>query len=198
MNVGQILDRCDTGLARGLSLELIAKLNRMVKTPLLVEVKHPLIDTSNPAVNPYLQPEAAAALIRAVERRNQKMIINSCLRTTVQQHILKRQCSRGWCGIPACAPPGKSNHESGKAIDIEDSHDWCDYLEDAGWDKLGSWDDMHFDFWNGRSDIAKLQISAFQQLWNTHNPKYQLAVDGGYGAVTASKIDLSPIAGWGK
>lgn len=194
--VSTILSRCDTGLARGLSLQLIAKLNRMTKTPLLVELKHPLIDTSSAAVNPYLQSAAAAALIRAVEQRGKRLVINSCLRTTVQQHLIKCQCTSKLCGITAAASPGKSNHESGLAIDIEDPHGWRSYLEDAGWAKLGDWDDMHYDYWDGRTDIAGLQISAFQQLWNQYNPGNGIAVDGGYGSVTAERIDRSPIDGW--
>jgi hypothetical protein len=195
-NVRDIIGSCDTGLARGLSLQLITKLNRMVKTPLLVKVEHPLIDTSSLACNPYLQPVAAAALISAAKERGQVLKLNSCLRTTVQQHIIRRQYQQGLCGITAAAPPGSSNHEQGRAIDIEDPEDWQDCLESHGWAKLGSWDNMHYDFWDCRSDIASLQISAFQALWNTNNPHYQIAIDGGYGGITAAKIDLSPVEGW--
>jgi N-acetylmuramoyl-L-alanine amidase len=194
--VSEMIDRCDTGLTHGLSLQLIEKLNRMVKTPILVPVNHRLIDSSSSACNAWLQPLAAAALIAAVERRGQTLKLNSCLRTTVQQHIIRRQYESGSCGITAAALPGRSNHERGAAIDIEDPEDWQPALESAGWVKLGSWDNMHFDFWNTRRDLAGLQISAFQILWNANNPNHQITVDGCYGETTASKIDLSPVDGW--
>ena len=194
--VKDIIDSCDTGLAHGLSIQLIAKLNRMVSSPVLVEVKHALIDTGSSAVNPYLQPLAAEALTRAVIKRGEKLTINSCLRTTVQQHIIRRQFEKGLCGITAAALPGRSNHERGAAIDIVNPDDWRLHLEIFGWRKLGFYDNMHYDYYNCRTDISNLQISAFQMLWNEHNPQDLIAVDGEYGATTAGKIDLSPIDGW--
>lgn len=196
MLVRDIIGSCNTGLARGLSIQLIGKLNRMVKTPLLVKVDDPLIDTSSASVNPYLQPEAAAHLITAAKRRGKTIILNSCLRTTVQQHIIRTQYERGLCGITAAAMPGRSNHERGAAIDIQDPEDWQDALEAQDWSKLGSWDNMHYDYWDSRKDIASLQISAFQQLWNQYNPSDRIAVDGTYGQVTADRINRSPIDGW--
>lgn len=194
--VKDIISKCNTGLARGLSLALIAKMNRMVTTPLLVEVKHPLIDVSSTAVNPFLQPAAAAALIKAVESRGKKLYINSCLRTTVQQHLIRKQFEQRLGGITAAALPGRSNHERGAAIDVQDADAWRLTLEIQGWKKLGDFDPPHLDFWNCRRDVASLQISAFQMLWCEHNPKDPIAIDGTYGPTTANKIDLSPIDGW--
>jgi hypothetical protein len=196
MLVKDIITKCDTGLARGLNLQLIAKMNRMVKAPILVEVKHELIDTSSAACNPYLQLRAKDALIKAVELRGEKTIVNSMLRTTVQQHLLKQQCNKGLCGITACAPPGKGGHENGRSLDLEDPYGWEPWLERTGWSKLGDWDRMHFDFWDSRNDIAKLQITAFQMLWNQFNPTRIIAVDGSYGPITADCINNSPLAGW--
>ena len=196
MRVADIIDSCNTGLASGLSIQLIAKLNRMVASPLLVKVSNPLIDTSSSSVNAYLQPSAATCLFQAARSRGKVIKLNSCLRTTVQQHIIRRQFENGLCGITAAALPGRSNHERGAAIDIQDPEDWQDCLESHQWTKLGSWDNMHYDFWDSRKDIANLQISAFQMLWNQYNPNNIIAVDGAYGAITAAKIDLSPVDGW--
>ena len=196
MLVKDIIGSCNTGLARGLSLQLIAKLNRMTKSPLLVKIDDPLIDTSSPSVNPYLQPEAAAHLITAAKRRGRKIVINSCLRTTVQQHIIRTQFERGLCGITAAALPGRSNHERGAAIDIQDPEDWKDALEAQGWSKLGDWDNMHYDYHNCNINVSSLQISAFQMLWNQNNPNDQIAIDGTYGRITADKINNSPVDGW--
>jgi hypothetical protein len=194
--VADIIEYCDTGLAHGLSLQCIAKLNRMVSSPLLVALGHSLIGVEGNQINPFLQPPAAAALIRAVESRGVKLLINSCLRTTVQQHIIRTQYEKELCGITAAALPGGSNHEQGLALDIQNPWDWKEALEAQGWIKLGSWDDMHYDFWDGKANIAKLQISAFQQLWNENNPAELIAIDGNYGAVTAKCIQRSPVDGW--
>jgi len=194
--VADIIGACDTGLACGLSEQLIQKLNRMVNNPVLVELKHDLIKVEGDQINPYLQSAAANSLILAVKERGSTLLINSCLRTTVQQHIIRVQYERGLCGITAAAAPGRSNHEQGLAIDIEDPYGWQPYLERHGWAKLGEWDDMHFDYWQGRNDIAKLQIYAFQQLWNAYNPKDLIAVDGSYGPTTAARILKSPVDGW--
>lgn len=190
-----ILSKCDTGLARGLSLQVIAKINRMVKSPLLSTVDHKLIDVSSPAVNAYLQPRALAALIAAVEERGKTMKINSCYRTTVQQHILREQLKRGLCGLTAVALPGKSNHEKGLAIDIEDAQGWRSYLENQGWSWIGAFDPMHFDYWNGIGELGRLGVSACQLLHNEHH-KEQLAVDGSYGDKTAAAINNFPVDGW--
>lgn len=196
MLVKDIIGKCNTGLAKGLNLQLIAKMNRMVDKPVLVAVNHPLIDIGSDSVNAFLQPAAAAALIKAVSSQGNVLKINSCLRTTVQQHIIRTQWERGLCGITAAAKPGRSNHEQGQAIDVDRASAWRLILELRGWKKLGDWDPPHYDFWSGRGDLAKLQIFAFQALWNEHNPKDTLVVDGVYGDNTASRINQSPIAGW--
>jgi N-acetylmuramoyl-L-alanine amidase len=196
MRVADIIGSCDTGLARGLSLQLIDKLNHMVKMPLLVKVQSNWINTSSNAVNAYLQPSAAAKLLEAAKSCRKIIKIISCLRTTVQQHIIRRQFEKGLCGITAAALPGRSNHERGAAIDIEDPEFWQERVEAYGWSKLGSWDNMHYDFHDCNVNVSSLQISAFQMLWNQNNPRDLIVVDGAYGRVTAAKIDLSPVDGW--
>jgi N-acetylmuramoyl-L-alanine amidase len=167
-----------------------------VTQAVLVEVVHPKIDASGDQINAYLQPRAASSLILAVKEANTPMVINSMLRTTVQQHIIRTQYEKGLCGITAAAAPGRSNHEMGLALDIQAPYFWQPYLENHGWAKLGSWDDMHFDYWDGWRDLAKLQIYAFQALWNQYNPAKLIAVDGTYGPTTARCIQDSPLEGW--
>ncbi len=194
--VSSIISKCDTGLAKGLSVQIIKKMNRMVHTPILVEVKHPLIYAADNAVNLYLQPQAFELLIHAVNKAKKTLVVNSMFRTIVQQHVIRKQYERGYCGITAAANPGTSNHEQGLAIDIQDPHQWQDVLESYNWIKLGSWDDMHYDYWDGKRDVSTTQCFAFQQLWNQYNPKNLIPVDGVYGPKTAKCIDLSPIDGW--
>lgn len=194
--VTDIIGACDTGLAKGLSRQVIQKMNRMVRSPVLVEVIHPKIDASGDQINAFLQPSAANSLKLAVKDADTPMQINSMLRSTIQQHVIRTQYEKGLCGITAAAAPGRSNHEQGLAIDIEDPYFWQPYLEAHGWAKLGSWDDMHFDYWEGRRDLAQLQISAYQALWNQYNPSKLIAIDGVYGPTTARCIQESPLEGW--
>jgi LAS superfamily LD-carboxypeptidase LdcB len=46
----------------------------------------------------------------------------------------------------ACAPPGKSNHNGGLAVDIQDANSWRTAMTNNGWTKLGDWDPMHYDY----------------------------------------------------
>jgi hypothetical protein len=196
--VKDVIGQCNTGLIRGLSLQLIAKMNRLVSQdkPLLVAIDHELIDTSSPACNPFLQPVAAAALIRAVEKRQRRIVINSCLRTIPQQWLIRRQFEKKLCGITAAAQPDRSNHSNGSAIDVQNASDWKLYLGAESWKKLGDWDPPHYDYWGLRTDIAKLQVTAFQMLWNEHNPGDLLVIDGVYGNKTGERIANSPADGF--
>jgi LAS superfamily LD-carboxypeptidase LdcB len=50
------------------------------------------------------------------------------------------------CLTKACAPPGKSNHNGGLAVDIQDANSWRTAMTNNGWTKLGDWDPMHYDY----------------------------------------------------
>ena len=114
----------------------------------------------------------------------------------MQQHLIHQQAQRSECGIQAAAPPPFSNHNSGLAIDIEDASGWRPYLERHGWQWLGAWDPMHFDYAAGGVDLGGAQVLAFQQLWNEHNPKAPLVEDGLWGPATAAAVERSPAAGF--
>ena len=184
---------CDTGSIAGLSKQV---LDRMGQQGALVAVEHPLIQLEGAHNNPWLQAEAARDLIAAVEERNKPLVINSALRTPMQQHLIHQQAQRGECGIQAAAPPPFSNHNSGLAIDIEDASGWRPYLERHGWQWLGAWDPMHFDYSAGGDDLGSAQVLAFQQLWNEHNPSAPLIEDGLWGPATAAAVERSPAAGF--
>jgi hypothetical protein len=196
--VRDLVGKCDTGLIRGLSLQLIAKMNRMVppEKQFLQLIKHPLINMGSAACNPYLQPKAAAALIRAVEKEGREITINSCFRTIPQQWLIRQQFEKGLCGITAAAQPDKSNHSGGVAIDIQKSESWENALEEQGWKWLGAWDAPHFDYWGLRTDIPRIQVSALQMLWNQHNPGDLLAIDGEYGSATGERLAKMPANGY--
>jgi len=184
---------CDTGAIAGLSQQV---LNRMESQGALVALEHPLIQVEGAHNNPWLQPQAASDLIAAVEERGTPLVINSALRTPMQQHLIYEQAQRGECGIQAAAPPPFSNHNSGLAIDIDDANGWRPYLERHGWQWLGAWDPMHFDYTAGGTDLGSAQVLAFQQLWNEHNPGDPLIEDGLWGPATAAAVERAPATGF--
>jgi putative chitinase len=194
--VGAQIPACSTGLVHGLSDQVLQKLMTM-KPGVLAQIQHPLIDCSGDQNNPYLQTEALEHLIKAVEERGRTLVINSCLRTPMQQYMLYEQYRRGICGIMAAAPPPKSNHNSGLAIDVQDAPGWKPFLERHGWRWIGSFDPMHFDYTAGGVDLGELQVMAFQQLWNENNPDNAILVDGEWGPRTAACVDRSPAEGFG-
>ncbi len=187
--IKDILKHCDTGLANKLTEEI---LKPIIASGYLVKIDHPLIICKGSQNNPYLQKQAYLALMKAVSMRNTKLIINSCLRSVVQQHILRRQYEMGICGIRAAATPGRSTHQSGLAIDIEDAKRWKPFLHTQRWRYLGDFDPMHFEY-GSSIDLGRQQIIEFQKYWNRNNPKDTIAVDGIWGRVTGSKCDLCSI-----
>lgn len=196
MNVSEAIAGCNTGQIAGLNQQVIEEILKIAPR-VLAKISHNLIDCSGDQNNPYLQSNAYINLVRAVEQRGSTMLINSCLRTNMQQHMLRRQYENGTCGIMAAARPGLSNHNSGLAIDIEDAQGWLPYLEDQGWRWIGSFDPMHFDYVDGGANLAYYQNLAFQRLWNKHNPDVRLTEDGEWGDKTAACVGRSPAEGFG-
>ncbi len=187
--------RCSTIVVRGLDRQLIAQMNRLVSGA-LVDFSSPKIRLGQ-AVWPLLQPAAKRALDRAVANRGQTLIVNSAYRTIAQQLILFQQAQADRCGITIAAEPGKSNHQSGLALDIEDNAGWRPFLEAQGWKWLGPSEPVHFDFKGGGiRDIRSTAILAFQQLWNQNNPNDRIAEDGQWGPNTAARLGKSPANGF--
>lgn len=93
----------------------------------------------------------------------------------------------------------QSNHNSALAINIEDQEEWRPYLEEQGWDWIGSFDQMHFDYHGSdAADIRPLSVRAFQSLWNLNHPEDQIAEDGVWGAGTKARLLQTPVAGFAK
>ena len=59
------------------------------------------------------------------------------------------------CGISLAASPGRSNHESGLAIDINDALAWKSALESNNFKYFGSSDPVHYDYLKGTSITGK-------------------------------------------
>lgn len=191
--VKNAIEGCSTGQIDGLSNQL---LERLLNKGYLQKLDHPLIICQGRHNNPYLQPLAAKSLIKTVEAVNKPIHISSCLRTIMQQYMLREQYFKGICGITAAAVPGKSNHQSGLAIDVRDYLFWREFLLKNGWFWLGAWDRWHFDFKYGGMDLSKIQIQEWQELWNENNPTKKLKVDGIWGSKTANTVANAPIEGF--
>lgn len=167
-------------------------MNRIIPGGVLVRLDDLNITGDSASVNFFMQPRAKEALARGIARRGSNLVIHSCFRTVVQQHVLF-----SWQGsncVSIAATPGRSNHEDGYAIDTPDFAAWRQALEAEGWDWFGPGDDVHFTYVGGgvRDDIGQIGLKAFQTLWNRHNPSDRIDVDGSYGEETAARLDRSP------
>jgi N-acetylmuramoyl-L-alanine amidase len=197
--VKEVVGACNTGLIRGLNLQIIAVMNTLVPN-VLVNFDDLNVDVNGDQINPFVQPAAKESLRLAINKRGTKLIVNSAFRTVAQQYLLRRQFELGLCGIPAAARPGFSNHEGGLALDIQDPHGWRPFLEQHSWFWLGAFDPPHFDYLfraATRQDLGSIGVKAFQRLWNQNNPNDQIAEDGIYGAQTGARISNSPAEGFG-
>jgi len=147
------------------------------------------------AAFPFLQPQAKQGLQQAIQERGIKMSINSAYRTIAQQILLYR-CGSS-CGYPVVDPPGKSNHQSGLAIDIKDPDDWQPFLEKYGWRRLGSFEPPHFDYvGEGTKDIGSTAMLAIKKLWNKNHQNERIGEDGDYGSQTGDALNRSPAMGF--
>ncbi|MBL4637198.1 MAG: M15 family metallopeptidase [Kofleriaceae bacterium] len=145
------------------------------------------------AVLPYMEAEAAQDLLDAAAEV--PIILNSGFRTVVQQYLLRKWFERGRCGIPSAARPGRSNHESGRAIDVANRAQAKSALRRHGWRDPLQRDPVHFEH-RSSPDMRGLDVHAFQRLWNRNNPSDTISEDGEYGPNTESRLRKSPAAGF--
>lgn len=151
------------------------------------------------AVFPYLQTPAAKAIEKAQQARGTTMTVNSALRTLPQQYLLYQWYEAGRCGISLAAAPGKSNHESGLAVDVDDADGWRSSMEANDMQWLGPSDPVHFDYvGDGKVELTGLSVLAFQKLWNQNHPEDRIDEDSRYGGETEKRIARSPVGGFPK
>jgi len=182
-----------TAVVNALSQQLIYQLQLILPNAFISfdDLKVDLLD----AAFPYLQPQAKQALQKAINDRGIVMQVNSAYRTIAQQMILYNDRFNNPNPV---APPGRSNHQTGLAIDIEDPRGWEPYLMKYGWNPLAG-DPPHFNYEGGGTiDIRSKSILAFQQLWNQNNPSNKIDEDGGFGPQTEAALNQSPAQGFAK
>ena len=148
--------------------------------------------TSN-AVLPYLAQGARDDLETVA--KSHSLQINSALRTVAQQYLLYHWYLEGRCGITAAATPGTSNHEGGRAVDVQN---WSTRVGDMaahGWHHDVPGDVVHFDH-TGTPDRRGEDVLAFQTLWNRNHPDDKIATDGDYGPHTEARLRMAPATGF--
>ncbi|MDB4956542.1 MAG: hypothetical protein JWO36_4111 [Myxococcales bacterium] len=148
--------------------------------------------TSN-AVLPFLVKGARDDLQKVAA--NAPVQINSALRTIAQQYLLYRWYQTGRCGITAAATIGHSNHEGGRAVDLNNYSSRISAMSGRGWAHDVPGDPVHFDH-TSSPDNRGQDVLAFQELWNLNHPTDKISADGSYGSQTEARLKMSPATGF--
>jgi hypothetical protein len=124
--------------------------------------------------------------MRAADRTT--IEINSGLRTIAEQYVL-------WLGCSVAADPGTSNHETGRAIDVDNYGSARGALIDEGFDQpLPGSDPVHFE--GPGVDLRASSVLAFQRLWNVNHPGDLIDEDGSCGPQTMARLERTPAEGF--
>jgi hypothetical protein len=185
---------CSTSVVIGLSKQVAEEVDCLMPGQLVEFEELGGIQFNGSAVLPYLSEEARDDLYAATSGGG-TFKINSAFRSVVQQYLLRSWFDQGRCGISAAAQPGSSNHESGRALDVDNWFDWVDTLADHGWAHTVPGDEVHFDHL-ASPDIRGADVLAFQRLWNRNHAGDQIDEDGDYGPQTAARIAQAPAEGF--
>jgi hypothetical protein len=188
---------CATSVVLALSTQIAEEVDCIMPGQLVPFAETSVIQFSGSAVLPYISMAARTDLLAAAAAAaGRTMNINSGFRTVVQQYLLFRWFQLGRCGIPAAADPGRSNHESGRALDMSNYSEWITTLGQHGWSHNVPGDPVHFEHLSS-PDIRGADILAFQRLWNRNAPDDQISEDGAFGPATAARVKLAPAEGFG-
>lgn len=184
---------CSTVPVRGLSIQIAEEI-RCLAPDLLTPIEETAtIHFASAAVLPYLESDTYEALRRAAAAEG-SITVNSGMRSLAQQYLLKRWRDAGRCGIRSAASPGRSNHETGRAVDLANNAAVRSEMRGAGFTWL-SFDPVHFDHLSS-PDLRDLGVEAFQRLWNRNHPEDRIAEDGDYGNETAKRLARAPASGF--
>jgi len=179
---------CTTAGFEGLSEQLVR--SHLCAYPGVVEefTPHSGIALTSSRVHPLAVAETVRALRAAAEET--PFAVNSAFRPLVQQYALYHE---GGCGL--AATPGNSNHQSGRAVDVDNYGAARAALLRAGCTHpYPSSDPVHFDC--PGSDMRAASVLVFQRLWNANHPADPIAEDSAYGPETAARLAQSPVGGF--
>jgi len=194
----------EVAVSGGCSTAVVNPLSEQLVTVMLCEssgsmksIKNKNYISLGSAAFGWLQSKAADQLLKVVNDKKSTLSINSGLRTLPQQYLLYRWKNLGRCGITAAAAPGRSNHNGGLAVDVNDYSSWKSTMSKYGWSWYGDGDKPHYDYTgSGTEDLRDLCTLAFQKLWNLNNPNDKISEDGQYGTQTEKRLQKSPIEGF--
>ncbi len=188
---------CSTGVVLELSRQIAEEVNCMLPGQLVEFAAGANIEFTGSAILPYISAAARADLYAAAGANGSRVVkVTSAFRTVVQQHLLRRWFELGRCGITAAAEPGRSNHESGRALDVANYNDWVGVFGANDWSHSVPGDPVHFDH-TGSPDIRGADVLAFQRLWNRNAPDDQIDEDSAFGPATEARVKLAPAEGFG-
>lgn len=188
---------CSTDTVLALSIQIADEVNCLMPGQLVKFEEGNGIVFAGSAVLPYLGEDAKTDLLAAVaDKPGVDLEITSGFRTVVQQYLLRRWFELGRCGITAAAEPGRSNHETGRALDVSNFSTWISTFAAHGWDHSVPGDPVHFDHL-ASPDIRGADILAFQRLWNVNAPDDPIDEDGDFGPATAERVARAPAEGFG-
>ncbi len=196
--VAEVLDQgCSTTVVTGLSEQIIAEGNCIMPGAYAKLEKTKNLELGS-AVFPYMMQPARDALVKTLEYgKRYDMKINSMLRTVAQQYLLYDWYKRNRCGIKLAAEPGKSNHQSGLAIDVSTPGTWKKMLQKHGFKWMGKRDQWHFDYeGEGAHKREGLDVEAFQRLWNRNHPEEPIDTDGEWNEPTEKALRRAPAQGF--
>lgn len=179
---------CSTAGVVGLSDQLVKVQMCLSPGTFVAFTPHAGVTLTSSSIHPYLLESSKAALWDAASHI--PLSVNSAFRTLADQYVLYYSHA---CGLAAM--PGNSNHETGRAVDLENWSAATSAMEAAGCTHTyPSSDPVHFDC--PGSDHRADSIKAFQHLWNVNNPGDLLVEDGSYGPATESRLAKSPAGGF--
>lgn len=159
-----------------------------VQMGFLSEINHSNIETdSDSDVLMFAHPKLVDRLKGIAD--NHKIVLSTAYRTLDKQFILKQNLTS------LVARVGRSDHGSGKSVDVVNYSDIISELESAGFvQSYPGNDPVHFDL-SGVPDNRSNTVAAFQKLWNKNNVK-QLLEDGDCGDTTLNALANSPVNGF--
>ncbi len=184
---------CSTSVVIGLSRQIAEEANCENPGSMVEFATGGNITITSNAVLPFLAQDASTDLVAAASSGS--LQINSALRTVAQQYLLYRWYQQGRCGITAAATVGHSNHESGRAVDLQNYSSRISIMSAHGWAHDVPGDVVHFDHTH-TADLRGRDVLAFQKLWNLNNPGDLIGADGAYGPQTEARLKKSPATGF--
>ncbi|HUS33104.1 MAG TPA: M15 family metallopeptidase [Kofleriaceae bacterium] len=188
-----VASSCSTATVIGLSKQIADEISCANPTGLTKFTAGGNLQITSNAVLPYLSAKGKQDLVDVAATR--VVQVNSAFRTVAQQYLLYQWYRQGRCGISIAATPGRSNHESGRAVDLANYSAVISSMSNQGWAHDVPGDAVHFDHLSS-PDIRGRDILAFQKLWNRNHPTDKIAEDGDYGPTTESRLRQAPSEGF--